>query len=429
MIDKALEAEILRLFEVEKWKVGTIASQLNVHHETLERVIRQGGLGPERSSTKPTMISAYLPFVVAKLQQYPRLCSSRLYQMAKERGYPGGPDHFRHLVARARPHPKQEAYLRLHTLIGEQAQVDWGAFGKITIGKAIRAMWAFVMVMSWSRQIFLRFYLSAAMPNFVRGHTEAFSFFRGIPRVILYDNLKSAVLERTAHAIHFNARLVELARYYRFEPRPVAVRRGNEKGRVERAIRYIRDSFFAGRPFRDLEDLNRQADEWMIGTSAERPSRQDRSRRVRDDFADEQQKLLPLPNEPFPSDEVCQVDVGKTPYARFDLNDYSVPHEYVRRSLTVAASLSTVRILDGTVVVASHRRCWDRDQTIEDPSHIQPLIEQKRRARQHRGFDRLLAAVPTSMRLLSMAAERGHNLGNMTVRLLTLLDQVGPNEL
>jgi transposase len=429
MIDKALEAEILRLHSVEKWKVGTIASQLNVHHETVERVLAQGGLAPERSSNNPTMIQPYMQFVVAKLEQYPRLCASRLYHMAKERGYPGGQDHFRHLVARVRPRPPQEAYLRLRTLIGEQAQVDWGAFGKITIGKAIRALWAFVMVLSWSRQIFLRFYLSAAMPNFVRGHTDAFAFFRGIPRVLLYDNLKSAVLERTPHAIHFNPRLVELARYYRFEPRPVAVRRGNEKGRVERAIRYIRGSFFAGRTFRDVEDLNRQADVWITGISGDRSLPEDRTKLVRDAFAEEQPKLLPLPDEPFPSEEISRVEVGKTPYVRFDLNDYSVPHAHVRRSLTVAASLQVVRILDGANTIATHPRCWDRDQQIEDPSHTEALVEYKRKARRHRGLDRLSSAAPSATRLLNMAAERGFNLGSMTARLLVLLDQVSPAEL
>lgn len=429
MIDKALEAEILRLHSVEKWKVGTIASQLNVHHETVERVLAQGGLGPERSSSNPTMIQPYMQFVMAKLEQYPRLCASRLFHMAKERGYPGGQDHFRHLVARVRPRSPQEAYLRLRTLIGEQAQVDWGAFGKITIGKAIRALWAFVMVLSWSRQIFLRFYLSAAMPNFVRGHTDAFAFFQGIPRVLLYDNLKSAVLERTAHAIHFNPRLLELARYYRFEPRPVAVRRGNEKGRVERAIRYIRGSFFAGRTFRDVDDLNRQADVWIAGISGDRSLPEDRSKLVREAFAEEQPKLLPLPNEPFPSEEINRVEVGKTPYVRFDLNDYSVPHAYVRRSLTVAASLQVVRILDGVNTIATHPRCWDRDQQIEDPSHTEALVEYKRRARRHRGLDRLASAAPAATRLLNMAAERGFNLGSMTARLLVLLDQVGPAEL
>lgn len=112
---------------------------------------------------------------------YPALCSSRLYQMAKERGYPGGPDHFRHVVARIRPRRKVEAFLRLRVLIGEQAQADRGSFGKLTIGKALRALWAFVMVLCWSRQIFVRFYLSAAMPSFVRGHVDAFNSF-GVQR-------------------------------------------------------------------------------------------------------------------------------------------------------------------------------------------------------------------------------------------------------
>jgi transposase len=270
MIDKATEADILRLFHAEKWPIGTIATQLQVHHDAVERVLAQEGLDPERLTRRSSMVGPYMQFIKEQLEKFPDLCTSRLFQMAKERGYPGGQDHFRHAVARIRPRRKHEAFLRLRTLIGEQAQADWGAFGKIQIGKALRALWAFVMVLSWSRQIFLRFYLSAAMPSFVRGHVDAFAFFTGVPRVILYDNLKSAVIERTAHAIHFNDRMLEMARYYRFEPRPVAVRRGNEKGRVERAIRYIRESFFAARTFRDVDDLNRQALAWMVGI-ARRP--------------------------------------------------------------------------------------------------------------------------------------------------------------
>jgi transposase len=429
MIDKALEADILRLHHAEKWPIGTIASQLHVHHTTVQRVLGQAGLDPEQVSPRASIVDPYLEFVVTTLEKYPTLCASRLFQMTKERGYPGGPDHFRRIVARLRPKPKHEAFLRLRTLIGEQAQADWGAFGKLQIGNAQRALWAFVMVLSWSRQIFVRFYLSAAMPSFVRGHVDAFAFFGGVPRVILYDNLRSAVLERVAHAIHFNTRLLEMSQHYHFEPRPVAVARGNEKGRVERAIRYIRDSFFAARSFRDIGDLNQQALIWMTGVAADRPCAEDRARQVRDAFAEEQSKLLSLPEEPFPTDEIIAVEIGKTPYARFDLNDYSVPHTYVRRSLTVAACLDSVRILDGTTVIATHGRSWDRGQLQEDPSHIEPLVDYKRQASKHRGLGRLNSAAPSAIRLIGMAAERGANIGNITSRLLVLLDQVGSTEL
>jgi transposase len=190
--------------------------------------------------------------------------------MVRQRGYPGGPDHFRRVVARLRPRPPAEAFLRLRTLPGEQAQVDWAHFGKVAIGSALRVLWAFVMVLAWSRQIFLRFYLSAAMPTFLRGHVEAFEFFGGVPRVLLYDNLKSAVLERAGDAIRFHPTLFALAAHYRYEPRPVAPARGNEKGRVERAIRYVRVSFFAARSWSSVDDLNAQAMAWMTGLAAER---------------------------------------------------------------------------------------------------------------------------------------------------------------
>ena len=137
--------------------------------------------------------------------------------------------------------------------------MDWAHFGKLTVGRALRPLMAFVMVLSYSRHLFLRFYLGAAMNYFVRGHVEAFASFNSVPRVLLYDNLKSAVLERSGDAIHFHPTLLELAAHYRFQPRPVAVARGNEKGRVERAIRFVREAFFAARTFRDLDDLNAQA--------------------------------------------------------------------------------------------------------------------------------------------------------------------------
>ena len=153
---------------------------------------------------------------------------------------------------------------------------------------------AFVMVLSSSRQIFLRFFLDARMDSFLRGHVEAFAAFNGSSRVVLYDNLKSAVLERQGDAIRFNPELLALASHYRFEPRPVAVARGNEKGRVERAIRYVRDSFFAARAFTDLADLNAQARAWAASTAADRRWPEDSTLSVRQAFKAERACLLAL---------------------------------------------------------------------------------------------------------------------------------------
>jgi transposase len=420
-----IEAQILRYHHAEKWPVGTIARQLHVHHGVVRRVLAQAGLPRLGPSPRPSQVDAYLPFIRQTLDTFPTLTASRLYAMVRERGYRGRPDHFRHLIACHRPRPKAEAYLRLRSLPGEQAQVDWGHFGHLAIGRARRPLMAFVMVLSHSRQIFLHFFPDARMESFLRGHAAAFAAWGGVPRVLLYDNLKSAVLERRGDAIRFHPTLLGFAGHYRYEPRPVAVARGNEKGRVERAIRYVRDAFFAARSFTDLDDLNAQAEAWCTGPAADRRCPGEPERSVGAVFADEAQHLMVLPDNPAPLLERVSVSVGKTPYVRFDLNDYSVPHDHVRRVLTVLADPHEVRIVDGAEVLARHRRSYDKGAQVEDADHVQALADDKRAARQHRATDRLAQAAPASQVLLVRAAERGASLGTITAALLRLLERFG----
>jgi transposase len=429
MIDKALEAQILRHHFVEQWGVNTIARQMGIHHTTVDRVLAQAGLPKAERARRASIVDPYHPLILETLAQYPTLTAARLLAMAQARGYAGGASQFRAHVAQLRPRRPAEAYLRLKTLPGEQAQVDWGHFGHVQIGRARRPLMAFVLVLSFSRQIFLRFYLDQRMDNFLRGHVAAFAASGGVARVLLYDNLRSAVLERRGTAIRFHPTLLDLSAHYRFEPRPVAPARGNEKGRVERAIRYIRGNFFAGRDWTDLDDLNAQAAAWCHGPSAQRPCPEDPALTVAEAFAQEQTHLIALPDNPYPTEERLVVHVGKTPYVRFDGNDYSVPHTQVRRSLSVAASLTTVRVFDGATAIAQHPRSFDQGQQIEDPAHIADLVATKRAAAAHRGLDRLAHAVPASQALLQQAAARGTPLTRATRELVELLDAYGAAEL
>ncbi len=428
-ISKTIKAQILRYHYVEKWRVGTIARELGVHHSSVSRVLSQKGAAKEQLIAKDSMIIPYLPFIIETLTRFPKLPASRLHVMAQERGYPGGSSHFRHFVSLYRPKPAAEAYLRLRTLPGEQAQVDWGHFNYLMIGQAKRPLMAFVIVLSYSRKIFLRFYLNQQTANFLRGHVAAFKAFGGVPRVCLYDNLKSAVLERQGEAIRFNPTLLDFAAHYRFEPRPVAVARGNEKGRVERAIRYIRDNFFPAREFDSLEDLNQQAEQWCEGVAANRPCPENKSQTVRAIFEQEQDKLMPLPETPYPVHEQKDVRVGKTPYVRFDWNDYSVPHKYVRCTLSVRATQEKVFILNAGGVIAEHKRSYDKAQQIETPEHLQKLVDRKKHARQHRGQNRLTHALPIAGAFLEKAADHHYHLGSTVKNLLQLLDEYGAAEL
>lgn len=428
MISKDVEQAILRYYFVEKWRPGTISRQLGIHYETVQRALRDSG-APKVESTRRSIVDDYLPFMRETLDKFPKLPASRLYAMVKERGYPGGEDHFRHLVARIRPRVKAEAYLRLTTLAGEQGQVDWGHFGRIKVGSAEHALMGFVLVASYSRRIFLRFFLNARMENFLRGHVATFEKWGGVFKTLLYDNLKSVVLERRGETIRYNPTFLEFAGHYRFEARPVAIARGNEKGRVERAIRTIRTSFFAGREFEDLEDLNRQAEAWCESWADRRKWPQDPLKTVEQAFEEERPFLIDLPPEPYPTDERVEVHVAKTPYARFDRNDYSVPCDRVQRTLTVRASLEQIRLFDGHELVAEHLRSFDRGRQIENPEHIRNLVEHKRQAKKHRGLDRLRRSVAESQALLQRLAEKGQPLGTATSALLRLLDHHGAEAL
>jgi predicted DNA-binding protein (UPF0251 family) len=163
VISKEAEGEIMRLFHAEKWRIGTIAEQLGLHHTTVQRVLRQSGVQSKEISTRASMADQYAGFIVEQLEKYPRLCASRLFEMVKARGYAGGQDYFRRVVCRYRPRKSAEAFQRLKTLPGERAQVDWAHFGKLQVGSTERVLSAFVMVLSFSRQVYLRFFLSSSM--------------------------------------------------------------------------------------------------------------------------------------------------------------------------------------------------------------------------------------------------------------------------
>ena len=420
-----LAARIERLYTVERWRVGTIARQLHVHRDTVRRVLRERQVVPPGTPLRPSLADPYRSFIRETLDKYPTLAASRLHDMVCERGYAGQASHFRYLVSTMRPRPPAQAYLRLRTLPGEQMQCDWAHFDYVQIGRARRPLMGFVMVLSYSRRIFLRFCLNAQMDSFLRGHVEAFAAHGGLARTALYDNLKSVVLERVGDAIRFNPEFLAFAKHYRFEPRPVAVARGNQKGRVERHIDFIRKSFFAAREFTDVADLNAQARQWCEGRAFDRPWPQDDALTVRQAFDVEQPRLLELPGAGYALGQRLEVSVAKTPYVRFDWNDYTVPHTHVQRTLSVLADEQRVRIFQGITEVASHPRSWDRHQQIEDPAHLQALVAHKRRARAQRGCDALAQVAPASTELLQMAAQRGHNLGSITAALLRLLDQYG----
>lgn len=429
MIDPAQRARIRRLFYAEHWRIGTISSELGVHRDTVRLAIEADRFASAGTVIRPTLLDAYKPLIGQILAAHPKLRATRIFEMIQARGYPGSAVQLRRYVRGVRPSPR-EAFLRLVTMPGEQAQVDWGSFGKIQVGSAQRSLSCFVLVLSWSRAIYARFALDQTLESFLRGHVLAFAALGGVPREILYDNLKSVVVERVGDHIRFHPRILELAGHYHFAPKPCAPYRGNEKGKVERQIQYLRHSFFAARRFSSVDDLNLQLAKWISGIAHVRraPGHAD-GRCVRELLAEEAPRLLALPEHSATCDHVVAIASGKTPYVRFDLNDYSIPHTLVRKPLTLVASDDAIRLLDGQTVVARHARSYSRGQVIEDAAHIEGLARDKRHAHDLRGRDRLRSVCKHADALLDVLAQRGERLAGHTARLTQLLERYGAVEL
>lgn len=429
MISVELIAKIRRLFFAEHWKIGTIASQLNLHPDTVRGAIESHRFNQERApSFRATLADPYLDFINQTLQQYPRLRATRIYEMIRARGYAGSITQLRRVVGALRPQ-RREAFLRLKTLPGEQAQADWAHFGQIRVGRAERKLSCFVITLSYSRALWVEFFFDQSIENLLLGHVHAFSDWGGVPRNVLFDNMRSVVSERRGDAIHFHPRLLELCAHYHFAALPCRPARGNEKGRVERAIQYIRHSFFAARSFAGLSDLNAQARAWRDEIAHQRRWPGDDRRSVIEAFTEEKPRLLPLPVNAFECDLIKPVRSGKTIYVRYDGNDYSIPPEAVGRPLSLVASPETVRLLDGSKEIAHHRRSYSRHELIEDPAHIAAVVKDKRKALGATATSRLSSHLPRVGEFLDAAFARGESVKRQSNKLIELLDDYGAGEL
>lgn len=427
MIDQETRAHIRHKFFAEHWKIGTIAQAFDLHPDTVRRAVEVSRFR-HAYPLRACATDVYLPFIRQVLEQYPRLRVTRIYQMICDRGYQGSVVQLRRALAPLRP-PRAEPFLRLHMFPGEQAQVDWAHFGEVAVGRARRRLSCFLIALAYSRDLYVEFFLDQTLENFLCGHVNAFQDWSGVPRVLLCDNLRSAVLERRGDQIHFHPRLLELCAHYHCVPRPCQLRAANQKGRVERAIRYVRESFWAGRSFTTLSECNQQARRWRDQVARQRPWPGDRQRTVGEVFAEEQPRLLPLPVHSFNTDRMLPIHSGKSIYIRFDLNDYSIPPEAVGRPLTLIASDTLLRILDGTQEIARHRRSYDRQQLVLDPAHQEALLKLKRKASHSAPSGRLAHAVPETESLLDAAFARGESAGQQTSQLLKLLEQYGAEAL
>jgi transposase len=422
VITAEMRAQMRRLVLVERWRIETVARRFGVHHSTVRRALDDA---PAAADTPfPSAVDAFKPHIVHRLTEYPELTATRLLAELRARGYAGGIAILRRYVAQVRQPRPRKVYLRVEVEPGEQAQVDWGSFGHLRIGSAQRPLSAFVMVLSWSRALFVDFALDQRMETFLAMHRRALEFFGGVPKRCLYDNLKSVVLHHVGSTVQFNPRFLAFAGHYLFEPTAAPVRYPEAKGRVESSIRYLRQSFFYGRTFSSLADLREQAARWRDDTANLRLHATTRERPA-DRLLVERARLRALPERAFDTDLVVPGIVSKEARVRLDANTYSVPPEAVGKTIHVRADDETVRVLLDGAEVARHARTWDRRRHVEDPRHVAKLLERRKGALGPRRKDRIAALSDACRVYLQEVARRRIDLENEVKKLMRLVAQYG----
>jgi transposase len=426
MHDAATIAEMRRLYYGEHWKIGTIAAQLQIHPDAIRRAVNRPMGPPALRPPRPRQIDPFLPWLQQTLATYPRLRATVLHRMLRERGYTGGVVQLRRLLRQLRPPAPSEAFVRLQCLPGEAGQVDWADFGCVQVGRAKRRLSAFVLTLSYSRALYAELFFDQSLSNFLAGHQHAFECFGGVPRQLLSDNLRSVVLERRGDHIRFHPRYLEWAGHYCFQPRPCHLRRGNEKGRVERSIRFLRESFWAAQGFTGLADCNARLQRWIGEVADARPWPDDPSLRVAEVFnTRERLQLLPLPAYRLDTSLRSSVRSAKTLWIRFDRNDYSIPPEAVGRDLSLLATAAEIRLFDGAEEIARHDRSYDQGQHVTDAAHTAALLKSKRTAFTTAVGSPLHCALPELERFLQAAFPRARSAAGLIPRLKRLLDLYG----
>lgn len=396
------------------------ARALGLHPQTVSAWSARPRFEPRRSPPRRSVLDPFKPRITRLLDTHP-YSAQQIFQRLREEGYQGCVTIVRDYVRRIRP-PKRPVYLKLHFAPGECAQVDWGAYGTVAVGNTSRRLSFFVMVLAFSRQMFVEFTLSQTMEHFLACHEHAFAALGGVPSKIMVDNLKSAVLQRLAGAAPvFNPRYLDFARHHGFAIAACNVARGNEKGRVESGVGYVKKNFLHGLELTDFGAIQAAAQLWLDSIANVRIHGETQQRPV-DLLAQERAALRPLSPHPYDIAQASTSVASSQFRITQDTNHYSVPAAYAHRRLTVKAYPDRICIYYDNQLIARHPRRYGRHQDIEDPDHAKALIAQRGHAREQRLMLRFLALSPDAQAYYDGLEQRRLNARHHLRKILALAE-------
>ena len=392
MVDYETFCQIRDHLGRQQLTVAQTARALALHPRTVAKWAAAEQFGPRAGVARASKLDAFKGQIVRWLDTHP-YSTQQIFQRLGQAGFEGGISIVKDYVHRIRPR-HQEAFLKLDFAPGEAAQIDWGEWGTIGVGSTRRRLSFFVMVLCYSRRMYLEFTVSQQMEFFLACHENAFAAFGGVPQRLMIDNLKSAVLQRlVGTAPVFNPKYLDFSEHWGFKISPCNVRAGNEKGRVENGVGYVKKNLLEGLELPDFAAMQPRAATW-VNTVADVRIHATTHERPVDRFEGERAHLHRLNPAGYDLARVCCVRATKQFRVPLDSNHYTVPSRYAGLPLTLKAHAKRVCIYDGDQLIARHARSMDRHQDIEDPDHERQLLAQRKSAREQRLMVNFLALSP-----------------------------------
>lgn len=421
MIDYELYCKLRHLKDHEGLSAHQIAGELAMDPRTVVKWLVRERFCQRKAVPRSSKLDPFKA-EIARLLESHAFSVVQILMRIREQGYAGGYSIVKDYVRAIRP-PKRPAYLTLAFAPGECAQVDWGSYGSVAVGNTRRRLSFFVMVLCYSRMLYLEFTVSQSLEHFLYCHKNAFDFFGHVPKKIMVDNLKSAVLRRiVGRPPVFNPRYLDFANHYGFTISPCNVGRGNEKGRVENAVGYVKKNFLAGLQIPDFAALGPAASNWLQTVANVRIHGETRKKPV-ELFEAERPCLLPLPANGFDIATVSQQRASSQFRITLDTNRYSVPTEYAGRALTVKTDPERICVYAQDQLIARHIRSYERYQDFEDPDHPKALLAQRKKARDQKIVMRFIALSPKADLYYRKLAERRMN-PQQHVRKIVALSEI-----
>jgi transposase len=385
---------IKHLHQQEHLKCSQIARQLGLDDRTVAKWLGEDQYRQRKPCQRSSKLDPFKADILRMLEAHP-YTAAQLLQRIRDDGFDGGYTIVKDYVRKVRPKPKK-AYLVLSFAPGECAQVDWGSYGSVTVGDTTRRLSFFVMVLCYSRMMYVEFTVAQTMEHFLACHQHAFDYFGAVTARMMVDNLKSAVLTRTlGNDPVLNPKYLDFANHYGFTIAPCGVRKANEKGRVENAVGYVKKNLLAGLQISDFKDLNPAAVRWL-DTVANLRIHGHTGKRPVDRLQEERAHLLALPPHPYDIATIKQVRASPQFRVTLDTNRYSVPAELAGQPLTMKLYPDRLCIYHQNKLVARHVRCYDRRKDFELPDHPKALMAQRKRAQDQIIFRNFLALHPRS---------------------------------